>query len=270
MPKSAVGIAGILTALLASVHGQPVVARADLLAGFWETTGRSGFDGIFLGINQHIDLRGTDAQTGRQTISIGVYLRNHGGEPAWGWYYAPRGGAEFNGSRLSVAGLTATFDPDAARWTGTWSMGGETKEVLLERPRPAAGANGHPLRGDWNGVPDSLPGTAPTRLHFVQALDGKVLAWMDRTSAYPGARNESFGEWLRVLSADPSNVILEPMNITGPGYRFTGALSDDGNRLTGRWENLIADVITLSNGTVVNSLNTGPFLNALSDFLRIP
>jgi hypothetical protein len=148
-------------------------------------------------------------------------------------------------------------------------MAGETKEVVLERPRPAAGVNGQALRGDWNGLPDSLPGTAPTRLHFVQASDGKVLAWMDRIFAYAGARNEHVGGWLRVLSADPSNVILETTNITGVGYRFTGALSDDGNRLTGRWENLIADVITLNNGTVVNSLNTGPFLNALSDFLRI-
>jgi hypothetical protein len=79
MSKLAVGIAGILTAHLASVHGQTVAARADSLAGFWETTGRSGFDGIFLDINQHIDPRGTDAQISRQTISVGVYRRVHGG-----------------------------------------------------------------------------------------------------------------------------------------------------------------------------------------------
>ena len=253
MPKLALGIAGILTALLASVHGQVVVARPELLAGFWEMTGQSGFDGIFLDISQ----RGTDAPTSRQTISVGVYRRNYGGEPAWRWYYAPGGGAEFNGSRLSVGGLTATFDPDARRWTGTWSMDAETKEIVFERPRPGAGVNGHPLRGDWDGQPDSLPGTAPTRLHFVQSSDGKVWAWMDRIFAYAGARSERFGERLLVLSADPSSVMLEMTNHTGPGYRFTGALSDDGNRLTGRWENLI-------------SPNTGPFLNALSDFLRIP
>ena len=253
MPKLAVGIAGILTTLLASVHGQAVVAGAELLAGFWETTGQSGFDGIFLDINRHIDKPGTDAQTNRQTMSVGVYRRNYGGEPAWGFY-----NAEFDGSRLSVAGpgLTVTFDPDAGRWTGTWSMSGETKEVVLERPRPAAGVNGHALRGDWDGLPDSLHGTAPTRLHFVESSDGKVLAWMDQIFAYTGARNENFGQWLRVLSADPSNVIVETTNITGVGYRLTGALSDDGNRLTGRWENLISP--------------TGPFINARSDFLRIP
>lgn len=200
---------------------------------------------------------------------MGVYRRISDGEPAWGWYYVPGGGAEFNGNRLSAAGLTATFDPDAGRWTGTWSMNGETKQVVLERPHPSAGVKGNLLRGDWDGLPDSLVGAAPTKLHFVQASDGKVLAWMDRTFAYAGARNERFGEWLRVLSADPSNVILEPMNVTGPGYRFTGALADDGNRLTGRWENLIV-TIALNNGTVVDSPNAGPYLNALSDFLRVP
>jgi hypothetical protein len=145
-----------------------------------------------------------------------------------------------------------------------------TRPVVLERPSPAAGVTGHRLRGDWEGQPDPLHDSAPTRLHLVQGSDGKVFAWMDRIFTVAGARNDSLGARLIVISADPSNVILETTNVTGMTYRFTGALSDDATRLTGRWENLLADVITLNNGIVVNPRNTGPFLNARSDFLRIP
>jgi hypothetical protein len=251
MPKLPVAIAGILMALLASVHGQPDVTRPEHLAGFWETTtGQAGFDGIFLGI----DRGGTDAQASRHTMMVGVYRRVDGGEPAWAGYYAPGGGAEFNDNRLSVAGLTVTFDPDANRWAGSWLMNGERKPVVLERPHPAAGVEGHPLRGNWEGQPDSLPGTAPTTLHIVQASDGKVFAWMDRIFAYAGARNERFGERLTVISADPSNVILQTTNLTGAAYQFAAALSKDGNRLTGRWAE--------------QSFSSS--LNALHDFLRVP
>jgi hypothetical protein len=171
-------------------------------------------------------------------VQVRVYHRKNGNE-TWGWYSASPlvdATAFFDGTQIRVAGLTATFDADAARWTGKWLLGGQTRDVVLERPRSATGSSQNPLCGDWEGVPETPRGFGSTTLHIVQSLDGTLRAWMDRTIAPIDQRAES----LRIDSADPSNLILALESPTGLPRRFTGVLSSDGNSITGRWNGLNA------------------------------
>src|SRR5580692_6244173 len=114
------GLAATLAAcFMVTTHGQAVTTRPELLAGPWELAGPSGADGIFVQIHQAVDR--FDPQTiKRQTVQVRVYHRKDAHE-TWGWYVvSPPNDAtvEFDGRRLRVLGLTATFDQDAARWTG--------------------------------------------------------------------------------------------------------------------------------------------------------
>ena len=86
-----------------------------------------------------------------QSIVVRVYHREDGHE-TWGWY-GDNGAVSsiFDGARLRVVGLDATFHADTQRWSGTWLLDGETRDVVLERPRPAPGSTPHRLCGDWEG-----------------------------------------------------------------------------------------------------------------------
>jgi hypothetical protein len=89
----------------------------------------------------------------------------------------------FDGQRLRVVGVDVRFHSDTLRWSGIWSIDGETHNIALERPHPQAGSKSNPLCGDWEELPDSPPGAASTRLHVVQSSDGTLTAWMDRMIA---------------------------------------------------------------------------------------
>ena len=224
---------------IVAAHGQVVTARPELLSGPWELASPSGVDAIFVMIGQ-----GTTGGITRKTIQVRVYHRQDGHETG-GWYVVsppPNAAAEFDGRRLRVGGLTATFDQEAARWTGTWSLNGQTREVVLERPHPANGVTLNPLCGEWEALPAVTPGLPSTsiRIHIVQSSDGAVTAWMDSGRVIIAQRVEDhrYGRSLKVISADPMSVILQNQstgNFQVSFNLFSGVLSDDANTITGRW-----------------------------------
>ena len=230
-----------LTVLLATrtgtSYGQAITTLPELLSGPWEVAGPSGVDGIFVMVNQ-----GTTNKITRRTIQVQVYHRRDGHETA-GWYVvspAQDAAAEFDGKRLRVVGLTATFDQDAARWTGEWQLDGQRRKVVLERPRPETGVTLNPLCGDWEALPNTTDGSSSTsiRMHIAQSTDGALTAWMDSATVIIAERFESqrHGRTLKVISAEPMNIILQNESpIFEQRGRFSGVLSDDGNSFTGNW-----------------------------------
>jgi hypothetical protein len=216
-----------------AAHGQVAIAPPELLSGPWEVVHESGVDGILVMINQ-----GTTTGVTRETVQVRVSHRSgHRGTSAWYTVSPPRGGAaQLDGYRLTVAGLTATFDPERLRWIGEWVVDGQKREVQLERPHPANGVSLNRLCGDWEGLLGASP--APSvRIHIVQSSDGALAAWMD-ISRFITERSHSqiFGRSMEVVSADPKSIVLqnEAPNSQTLG-RFTGVLSRDGNTITGQW-----------------------------------
>ena len=114
------------------------------------------------------------------------------------------------------------------------SFDGQTREVTLERPHPARGVTLNPLCGNWEGLRDATGASASIRIHIVQSSDGALAAWMDALSV---VQDQNYGVSLKVISADPMNVILQNDWSAGATsyYRFSGALSNDGNSITGTW-----------------------------------
>jgi len=220
-------------ALSVSAQEPPAISLPERLAGPWEVAGPSSVDGIFMMIEGWQ----------KQTIQVRVYHRKPSGGSA-GWdSIGSTPGASFDGTNLRLLGLTATFDPTAARWTGEWVLEDQTRKVVLERPHPAKGWTPNPLCGDWEKVSDTTqpPGSPTTSLvlHILQSQDGEFTAWMNIHYVIVPQRYESktFGQSMKVESADPGNLVLQ--NESGiyqkARDRFTGALSHDGNSLTGTW-----------------------------------
>jgi hypothetical protein len=211
-----------------AIRGKPPVVHPEWVAGAWETTTSSGTHGMFLRISTHASGPAERQTITEQTTDIRLYHRTARGE-TWGWYRDDR----FDGERLRVAGLDVTFDAAGRRWSGTWSLDGETRSVLLERPRSADASKSCPVCGDWEGVPEPTQHSAHTVLHVVQSSDGRLTAWIDRMIAVVDQRH---GELLEVLSSDPANVTFALVSSGGPAVRFIGTLSDDGLKLSGRWD----------------------------------
>jgi hypothetical protein len=180
----------------------------------------------------------------KQSIQVRVYHRKRDRGSA-GWYgLTPpnTAGASFDGTNLRLLGLTATFDSNAAHWTGEWVLEGETRKVVLERPHPAKDSPPNPVCGDWTKIPDTTqPQWSPTTsvvIHILQSQDSAFTAWMDTESVIIPQRVESrtFGRLMKVVSADSSNVVLQNESaISQVRSQLTGALSDDGNTLTAIW-----------------------------------
>jgi hypothetical protein len=219
--------------LAVPAHGQVSIARPELLSGPWEVANVSGVDGILVMIVQ-----GRANGLTRETVQVRVYHRKDG-RGTKGWYVVspPRdAAAQFDGRRLVVAGLTATFDPDTVRWTGDWIVDGHRRQVVLQRPRPAKGVSLNGLCGDWEGLPEAPP--APSvRIHIVQSSDGALTAWMDwGVVITERTQSQHYGRSMEVASADPQSIVLqnEAANYQTLG-RFTGVLSSDGNTMTGQW-----------------------------------
>ena len=226
-------MATLAICLTVPAHGQVTLARPELLSGPWEWATASGVDGILVMIDQQ-----TANGVTRETVQVRVYHRKDGHETKR-WYVAssPRdGAAQFDGRRLVVADLTATFDPDTVRWTGEWVLDGDRRQVVLQRPHPAKGVSPNSLCGVWEGLPEPAP--APSiRIHIVQSSDGALTAWMDSSVFITErTRSQHYGRSMEVVSADPKSIILQN---EAPNYqalgRFTGFLSSDGNTITGQW-----------------------------------
>jgi hypothetical protein len=227
----------IWACLTVSPHAQSVTTRPEQLAGPWEMATPSRVDGIFLMIHR------SSAQP--ESIQVRVYHRSEGSESG-GWYVVSPvtsdAAARFDGTNLHVFPVTVTFDLNAAHWTGEWILGGQPRRVVLERPRLLEGSTPSPLSGVWENVPDTTrPQPTPAtsvRIHIVQSADAVLTAWMDIVSVVVPQRveSETRGRSMKVESADPANVILQNLSPTFSRLgRFTGALSDDGNSLTGTW-----------------------------------
>jgi len=218
--------------LTVPAHGQVTVARPELLSGPWEFANGTGVNGILVMIHQ-----GRANGLTRETVQVRVYHRKDG-RGTWRWYVVspPSDAAQFDGRRLIVAGLTATFDPDTLRWIGEWVLDGDRRQVVLQRPRPATGVSLNSLCGVWEGLPEVAP--APSiRIHIVQSSDGALTASMDSSVVITEAtQSRRFGRSMEVVSADPNNIVLQN---EAPNYqtlgRFTGVLSSDGNTMTGQW-----------------------------------
>ena len=219
-----------------AADAQPLAARSEELAGPWEVAGPSGVDGIFVMISR--------SSRPSETIQIRVYRRRGGNESGQWHVVRPAESAvtaSFDGTNLRVQGLTATFDRNAARWTGDWMLDGQTQRVVLERPRPATGSTPHPLCGVWERVAPTQPQAYPATSVLVQILqtqDGSLVAWMNTVMTIIPQRVESqmFGRSVKVISSDPGDVVLQNESPTyNVRYRFSGALSGDGNRLAGTW-----------------------------------
>jgi hypothetical protein len=218
--------------LVAIGHAQRPIVRPELLSGEWETTTPTGVHGILLHITSYQGGAGPGL-IGTQSIHIRVYHRQNGQE-TWGWW-GDNGSVSsaFDGVRLRAEKLDVSFDSDMHRWTGTWLLDGESRTVLLERP----GCQSHRACGTWEGR--RLSGG--DRIHFVQSADGVLTAWLD---AALGSPSQSHGDYLTIVSSDPSNVVVETVSGICCPSRFSGRLSDDGSTWSGEWSSLKSNVDT--------------------------
>jgi hypothetical protein len=138
--------------------------------------------------------RSVRTETSSQNVHIRLYHREAGKETG-GWYTAAGSGAVDepavpDGEHLRLRGVSdgpiidVMFDPGKQRWAGTWTHGGKSQAVILDRPHADPGALPNVLVGDWEGLPDPVgPARAATRLHIYQSADGTLTAWMDRVIA---------------------------------------------------------------------------------------
>ena len=230
------------------------VANPEVIAGAWEIGRPDGIDGIFLSISTHVYVAGQSG-TSSQNVHIRVYHREASNETG-GWYTAGTNQpALFDGEHLRLRAVSdgpvidVTFDPGKQRWMGTWTRGGKSQDVILERPHAADSASMNGLLGDWQGISD--PAHAPTRLHIYQSRDGALSAWMDRIIAPYDQRH---GELLQVVASENRGIILTTTAPGGMTYRFRGAFSVDGSTLNGVWQ---------------SETGTGGTLNAETGFRRI-
>jgi len=202
------------------------------IAGTWETVSGDRIDGIFLMTSSR-----RDDPNWTWSIQIRVYHRRAGDEQG-GWFVTRAGGgAGFLDDRLQIpeVGLDVSFQSD--RWNGTWRIDGEDRTVTLARPRPAAGANVHPLCGEWDGAFDARTGTSGS-IDVAQSADGVLTAWMhlDSYERYDEPPvSQRYGERLSIAARPLPSVLLPLEMARGSGYRFDGTLSNDGLRLDGVW-----------------------------------
>ena len=133
----------------AVASAQRPVIHPESIEGAWETTTPSGVHGVFVTINTHAQGSLDQPIITEQSIRFRVYHRRLDGYETWGWY-GDRSSVSsvFDGRRLRAAGLDVSFQPGEPRWSGTWSLDGETREVVLELPRPAPGTRPNVICGE--------------------------------------------------------------------------------------------------------------------------
>jgi hypothetical protein len=216
------------------------VANPKVIAGPWEVRHPDGIDGIFLSIGTHEQDVAGQSKTSSQNVHIRLYHRNASNQTG-GWYTAGTSPpAVFDGEHLRLEAVSdgpvidVTFDSEKQRWMGTWTRGGRSQDVVLQRPHSADNASTNGLLGDWEGIADTARlYRAPTRLHIYKSADGALSAWMDRIIA---SYDQRHGELLEVSANENRNIILSTTPPAGARYIFRGALSVDGSTLNGTWE----------------------------------
>lgn len=235
------------------------VANPEVIAGAWEIVDRpGGIDGIFFSIRTHEQDVAGQSKTSSQNVHVRVYHRDASNETG-GWYTAGTSEpAVFDGNRLRLravsdgAVIDVTFDSAKRRWIGTWTRGGKSQDVMLERPHAADNGSMNDLLGDWEGMSDAAHlYRASTRLHIYRSRDGALSAWMDRIIAPIDQRH---GELLQVAASENRGIILTTTAPAGMTYRFRGAVSLDGSTLDGAWQ---------------SETGSGGTLNAETRFRRI-
>jgi hypothetical protein len=242
--------------LVCPLQAQVPVGDLRLLEGPWECRNSSGIHGFFVTAVTTLAGKAEQREITSRSVNIGVYQR-HAGQERWGYFSPggdPNGSTVFDGKRLIIHfkdrtdlppfDLDVKFDPATRRWTGLWSLCDQSKQVVLERPRPAVGVHPGAFVGDWEGTADptaKFP-AAPGTLHVRQGDDGGVTAWLDRTRSAYDPRTQSTrveqrnGERLSVLSATRSAIVLAtPANFPGAHYRYEATLSADGSSMRGQW-----------------------------------
>jgi hypothetical protein len=241
----------ILTAVVwsclmcAPAQGQQPIAHPELVAGPWEVTAPSGIDGVFLHLSTHARGTADEPVITRQSVSIGVYHREHG-DQTWGWYSPMRSDAAdapcvFDGRRLHIRNdpigllLDVTFDAATQRWTGAWLRDGQRREVVLERPHPPPHVAPNWFTGDWDGLPEDSGPDRRTRLHVAQSSDLAFTVWMDRVMMLVDQRH---GERLTLESLDAVAITLET-NAAGLRDRYRATRSADGSMLVGDWLGIV-------------------------------
>ncbi len=215
------------------VQSQAPAVDPESLAGFWETSTSGSIDGLSLSFSYSPSIPGRTPDLLidiRRSLQIRVYHRLPEPE-TWGWHLGP---PDFDGRRLAVAGFDVTFQSEQRQWIGTLTRAGQTREVVLERPRPGPGLSPHPLAGDWTAEQDpSETLKQGGRLHIAQSSDGTVNAWLDRFLAPFDERR--YGELLRMSTENDGVRLLLTQYITGPPIEYRGTVSVDRLKITGSW-----------------------------------
>jgi hypothetical protein len=224
--------------LFTTTHGQPLLFQPALTAGPWEQVTRSGTDGVTLSIRSRSGGTAQRQTVTQQEVVVRMYHRQNGLET---WEF-PEGSLEDR--HLRAVDLDATFDAGQLRWNGTWLLGGESREVVLERPHPSRGRNLHPLCGDSSQVRESgWPGYRS--LHFLQSLDGHLAGWLDEAavSQAGGGRFDADREF-SITQDDGEPYDVSSYSVKSGGFelrhqngrnRFLATLSGDGTSFSGQW-----------------------------------
>ena len=209
--------ASVLLAIVSGrIQGQAPALDREALAGFWETSANGSIDGFCLSF---------------AFLTVRVYHRIPEPESLSGYPTLK----DFDGRRLAVAGFDVTFEPERRRWIGTLTRAGQTRKVVLERPRPGRGVSPHPLAGDWTAEQDPDENTLKQggSLHIAQSDDGRVNAWMNRLLAPFDERR--YGELLDVSTENGEVRLRLTQYQTGLPIEYRGTVSPDGSRMTGAW-----------------------------------
>ena len=230
------------------VDAQIPVKDLQDLSGPWECRDPNGIHGIFITHSTGMTDSGGQQTVAWQAISVFVYQRQ-GGKAEGGYFSPGRGGADFDGRRLMISfrgtsnlspfNVEIEFDVVAKQWDGYWSFCDSTGRAVLERPHQADGMSADVFEGDWEGNSDpALPVSG--RLHIRQALDGKVMAWLDMANTSRDLRTQviSIDESSRQLlfeSVTQNRIILRLVEGIGPKFHYEGTLSADRKTISGEW-----------------------------------
>jgi hypothetical protein len=218
------------------IQAQIPVRDFQALQGPWECRNSTGAAGVLITAQILLSQQGGEQGIASQSVNIRVYQRR--GQAEHGGYFSPSDGSTvFDGKRLiirfkdrtdiSALNLDVRFDQTRQRWTGSFSLCDDPRDVVLDRPR-AQESPQSPFVGDWQG---SVTGT----LHIRQDYDGGLSAWLDNTPPGLIHADQWNGVQLYVMSATQSTIILETVNASGALGRYQGTLSSDGKQLSSQW-----------------------------------
>jgi len=225
--------------LIPLLRAQVSVRDLKALEGAWECTGPgNSVAGIFFTAytqSRHFSGKGGREEIKSQAVNIRVYQRQAATERSGYFSPDPGGPAVLEGEHLTIHfkdpadippfDLDVVFDRASEQWTGSWSLCEKSQQVILGRPRPREGASPNVFVGNWDGGANGA-------VFIRQGYDGSLTAWLDRTLVQADKRN---GEWLKVISASQTTIMLETTNPWGVKYCYTGTLSSDGKTMSGNW-----------------------------------